>query len=191
VIGRVVGSVLGLLLLGCGTPPAIEANRLDFWRILSAQTEFGACSDAADFRDAMRPAALPEDTYLTYRVAADRTTAIEQSCARLEASTCSDAAGAEAFLVSGRELHRAHESTQAIGTTGCQLQQSESWLLKLDGGRMSGELSSVLSIVGEEAACARIEKDLADRSPNQLGAQGCVVTYRFTGELTKSQFVSR
>jgi hypothetical protein len=145
--------------------------------------EFGACTDDADFREPLKPLALTDNTFIIYKVSTDGTKATTQKCDALDSSTCTDAAEPVIFDITGRELVRTRTEKVAIGTTGCSLQQDETWTLTDATRAMTLDVVNVLTLVDSPPACDQVEADLKMRSPNGLGVEGCVITNKLTGEL--------
>jgi len=171
-------------LAGCGGgSDGLSANAVYFWQIASSTVEFGQCSDEAQFRMDTQPLPFTDNSYIIYKVSADGKTAVTQECARLDASTCKDSATPITFTIAGRELTFTRQTKDPVGTTGCSLQQSETWTLTDSKRTMALDISNVLSLVDSPPACDSVEADLKARSPNMLGIQGCVVTFKLTGNL--------
>lgn len=175
--------VLCTLLGACGGSSGPVPDATYFWQLTSSAVEFGACSDDADFRAGLPPIELSENTFLVYRVAKDGRTAVSQDCTQLDARTCAPDAEGPVFDIAGRELTFTRQLKQPIGTTGCSLQQTETQVLTDNTRTMTLELQNVLTLVDAPAACGRVEADQKARSPNGLGVEGCVVTFKLTGAL--------
>jgi hypothetical protein len=185
-MSRLVVSASILALAGCGGSPsnALTPNAVYFWQITSSTVEFGQCSDDASFRMDAQPIAFTDNSYLIYRVSQDGKTAVTQECARLDANTCKASANPITFTIAGRELTFTRQSKAPIGMTGCNLQQSETWTLADKGNKtMTLDIANTLSLVDSPPACDAVEADLKMRSPNMLGVEGCVVTFKLTGNL--------
>lgn len=172
-----------LLLAGCGQYTGPQPNATYFWQLKTSAIEFGACSDAPDFRMGLDPLPITDNTFLIYKVSADGKTAVTQKCDTLDSRTCSPSDSGVTFDITGRELTFTRSTKEPIGTTGCALQQTETWTL-LDATRaMTLDLVNVLTLVDSPPACAQVEQDLKARSPNSLGVEGCVITNKLTGDL--------
>jgi hypothetical protein len=168
---------------GGGAGNGLVPNAVYFWQITSSTVEFGQCSDEPTFRMNTQPLSFNDNSYVIYRVSADGKKATTQECARLDATTCKDAARPIVFDVAGRELTFTRVSKDPVGMTGCNLQQNETWTLTDAIKTMTLEIANVLSLVDSPPACDAVEADLKSRSPNMLGVQGCVVTFKLTGDL--------
>ncbi len=172
-----------LLLLACGQYAGPQPNATYFWQVKTSTVEFGACSDATDFRMGIDPLPVSDNTFLIYKVSADGKKAVSQSCTRLDTSTCADSDGGVVFDVAGRELTFVESSKTPVGTTGCSLQQTQTWTLTDATRAMTLDIANVLTLVDSQPGCDQVEKDLKARSPNGLGVEGCVITSKLTGEL--------
>ncbi|MFL5319253.1 MAG: hypothetical protein ACJ790_06315, partial [Myxococcaceae bacterium] len=52
------------------------------------------------------------------------------------------------------------------------------WLAEDKGDSLSLDVSNAMSLVDAPTECDRIEKNAKANSPNGLGFQGCVVTFK-------------
>lgn len=172
-----------LVLLACGQYSGPQANATYFWQIKTSALEFGACSDAPDFRAGIDPLEFSDNTFLIYKVSADGKTAVSQSCTRLDSSTCTPSDAGVVFDIVGRELTFVESQKQPVGTTGCSIQQTLTWTLTDATRVMTLDINNVLSLVDSQPGCDAVEADLKARSPNMLGVQGCVITNKITGDL--------
>jgi hypothetical protein len=173
-----------LLLAGCPQYDGPQPNATYFWQLKTSTLEFGdACSDATDFRGTLEPIQLTDNTFLIYKVGADRKTAVVQSCDRLDSRSCSPSDAGVVFDIAGRELTRTSSLKEPINMTGCSLQQTETWTLTDATRLMTLDVSNVLTLVDSQPACDSVEADLKARSPNKMGVQGCVIVNKLTGEL--------
>lgn len=164
-------------------PTGPQADVTYFWQIKTSALEFGACSDAEDFRMGLTALPVTENTFVIYKISSDGTKAVTQKCDRLDAKTCSPSDNMVVFDVTGRELNFSQSNKAPIGTTGCSLQQTETWTLTDATRSMTLDLVNVLTLVDSPAACDQVEAALKMRSPNGLGVEGCVITSKLTGEL--------
>ena len=176
-------TLLALLLAGCGQYNGPQANATYFWQIKTSTIEFGACSDATDFRMGLTALPITDNTFVIYKVSADGKTAVTQKCDRLDSTTCSPSDSGVVFDVTGRELNFTQSNKAPIGTTGCSLQQTETWTLTDATKLMTLDLVNVLTLVDSQPACDQVEADLKARSPNMMGVEGCVITSKLTGDL--------
>lgn len=172
-----------LLLAACPQYTGPQADATYFWQLKTSELEFNACSDATDFRAPLTPLELTDNTFLIYKVSGDGKRAVTQDCTRLDSQTCTTSDAGVVFDVAGRELTFTRTTKTPVGTTGCTLQQTETWTL-IDATRaMTLDLSNVLTLVDAPPACDRVEADLKARSPNLLGVEGCIIVNKITGEL--------
>jgi hypothetical protein len=178
---RLSSLVLAVLLAACGGASGPQPNAVTFWQITSSTVDFGQCSDDAQFRQEAQPISFAENSYIIYKVSADAKSALAQDCTHLDAKTCQDSQPPVLFQIAGRELTFTRETKDPVGGSGCNLQQAETWTLTDNDQTMSLEISNVLSLVDASTACDAVESDLKTRSPNMLGVQGCVVTFKLTG----------
>ena len=167
---------LALILVGCPQYTGPQANATYFWQMKTSTIEFGACTDDADFREPLTPLMLTDNTFIIYKVSDDGKTAVSQKCDRLDSSSCAPSDGGVVFDVAGRELTFTRSQKVPIGTTGCSLQQNETWTLTDATRAMTLDLVNVLTLVDSPPACDQVEADLKMRSPNGLGVEGCVIT---------------
>ena len=171
------------LLAGCGQYTGPQANATYFWQVKTSTIEFGACSDAEDFRMGLTALPITDNTFVIYKVSADGKQAVTQKCDRLDSSTCTPSDSKVVFDITGRELTFTQSTKAPIGTTGCSLQQTETWTLTDATRKMTLDLVNVLTLVDSPPACDQVEADLKARSPNMMGVEGCVITSKLTGDL--------
>ncbi len=176
-------SLLALLLAGCPQYTGPQPDATYFWQIKTSTLEFGACSDAPDFREGLTALPITDNTFVIYKVSSDGKQAVTQKCDRLDSTTCSPSDSMVVFDVTGRELNFNQTNKAPIGMTGCSLQQTETWTLTDATRAMTLDLVNVLTLVDSQPACDQVEADLKARSPNGLGVEGCVITSKLTGEL--------
>jgi hypothetical protein len=180
--------LFALLLTDCGQYTGPQANATYFWQVKTSTIEFGACSDATDFRMNLTALPITDNTFVIYKVSADGKTAVTQKCSALDSTTCSPSDSGVVFDVTGRELNFTQSTKDPIlttsgATTGCSLQQTETWTLTDATRLMTLDLVNVLTLVDSQPACDQVEADLKARSPNMLGVEGCVITSKLTGDL--------
>lgn len=169
------------VLAACGggpRKPGAEPGKTYFWRVVSSTVEFGTCTDDPDFRDGVKAIPFEENSYLMYQVAKDGRTATTVSCTRLDASSCSPAENPITFDVAATELSWSSETKQPFGMGGCQLQDAQSWILTDRGPSLELAVTHALSLVDKPTDCDALEQQIKNTSPNGLGVQGCVVTFR-------------
>ena len=172
-----------LLLAGCPAYTGPQPDATYFWQVKTSTIEFGACSDEPSFRAPLTPIEITDNTFVIYKVSHDGKTATSQQCTSLDAKSCTDSDSPKVFDITGRDLIRTETQKAPIGTTGCSLQQTETWTLTDATRLMTLELVNVLTLVDSPPACDQVEADMKARSPNMLGVEGCVITSRLTGEL--------
>ena len=171
------------LLAGCAQYTGPQADATYFWQIKTSTLEFGACSDAPDFRMGLTALPITDSTFVIYKVSSDGKKAVTQKCDRLDSKTCSPSESMVIFDIAGRDLTFSQTNRAPIGTTGCSLAQTETWTLTDATKQMSLNLVNVLTLVDSQPACDSVETDLKARSPNMLGVEGCVITSKLTGDL--------
>ncbi len=177
-----LGILLAVLAVACGggpRQPGALANETYFWRIVSSTVDFGQCSDDAQFRKDAEPLGFEASSFLIYKVEPDGKTAIRQTCTRVEASACMPSTMSPVtFTVANPELIFTSESKSDFGTEGCKLKDNTTWLLTDQGDAGTLELSHVLTLTDNATACEKADKQFKMQSPNRLGLEGCVVTFK-------------
>ncbi|MBM4379514.1 MAG: hypothetical protein FJ086_09480 [Deltaproteobacteria bacterium] len=170
----------GLALSGCGGErmPGAVPGKVEFWYVRESGSEFGACSDEPGFRGQISPSVAEVGDVFAYRVSQDGKTAHQQTCAALDATSCRDSEPPLVFSVSGTELQHAVDDKQPIGRGACNLLVTQNWTLWDEGPRMSVEISNALSLVDAPAACESVDAAYRQQSPNGLGLQGCVFSWK-------------
>jgi hypothetical protein len=172
-------ALLVLLAAGCGPrQPGAAPNQTYFWRVMSSEVTFGACSDEPQFRKDLMPLKFESNSFLIYKVAPDGKTAVNQTCDRVDPDTCKPSATNVTFTVANPELIFVSEGKSAFGMTGCQLLDNTTWTLTDLGATGTLEITHVLSLVDNPAACMATETQFKQQSPNMLGLEGCVVTFK-------------
>jgi hypothetical protein len=175
--------LLALLLAGCPGYTGPQADATYFWQIKTSTIEFSACSDEPEFRAPLTPIEITDNTFIIYKVSHDGKQATSQKCTSLDAKSCTDSDSPKVFDIMGRDLVLTQTDKAPIGTTGCSLQQTETWTLTDATRAMTLDLVNVLTLVDSPPACDQVETDMKARSPNMLGVEGCVITSKLTGEL--------
>lgn len=170
-------------LWACGGPrePGARANETIYWKVASSDVAFGACSDDnsdGGFRQQIQAVEFEENSYFVYRISGDAKTASVMACKTFSPSSCVVSEPELKFDVTGNELHLTRELKTEIGDGGCNLQTTQQWIAEDKGTSMSLDVSNTLSLVDQPTECARIENIVKRDSPNGLGFQGCVVTYK-------------
>jgi hypothetical protein len=164
---------------GCGErKPGAVPSAVEFWNVVDTTLEFGACGDDPGFRQQISPTLAEPGSVFVYRVSADGRSARQQQCGWLSASTCADSEPPLVFEVAGTQLIHAREEKGPIGKEGCQLINGQSWVGSDLGQEMVLEISNALSLVDDPAACARVDSTFRQQSPNGLGLDGCIFTWR-------------
>jgi hypothetical protein len=179
--GRVaVGVALGMALGGCGLEraPGAVPGKVEFWHVVESGSEFGACSDEPGFRAQILPRVAEVGDLFAYRVSADGRAARQQACTALDAFSCVDSDPPLVFTVSGTELQHTVEEKQPIGRGACNLQVTQNWTLWDEGTRMTLEIANALSLVDAPSACDSVDAAYRQQSPNGLGLQGCVFSWK-------------
>lgn len=168
------------LVSACGGPRKAGAvpGETYFWKVVGSTVEFGQCTDDPEFRKDIQPIAFEDNSYLMYQVAKDGRTASTVSCTRLDAASCTPAMNPLTFDVAGSELSMSIEDKNPFGTAGCQLQDAQSWILTDKGNSLDLAVSHALSLVDNQTECEKLDQNVKSNSPNMLGVQGCVVTFK-------------
>ena len=97
--------------------------------------------------DDLAPLKFEANSFLIYKVSSDGKQAITQSCSRLDSTTCSPSDAGIAFDIAGKELTFTESSKAPIGTTGCSLEQTQTWTA-LDATRsITIDINNVLTLV--------------------------------------------
>lgn len=176
----------------------VEKNSIYFWKVASSTLEWGACSDAEDFRASVSALPVGMNSFLIYKTDADAKIAKAQTCTSLDPATCSDSSSGIVFNVAGTELTfvrdpPSKEALRVRDTTGmerdstCSLTQLETWTMRDNGPKFDLEVTNSLGLVSDTpdggAECDLIENSLISRSPNMAGVRGCIITFKLAGDL--------
>lgn len=202
-----MGRVLPLLLLaGCTNTlsPApvkgrttVQADSIYFWKVNTSTVEWGACSDAEDFRKSVSALPIGMNSFLIYKTTPDAKQAKTQACSALDPKTCTDSTSNVVFDVAGTELVfsrgmptkeplRVRDQTGAERDSKCQITQLETWTMRDNGTTFELEVTNALGLedtMPPSGECDQIETSLVGRSPNMAGIRGCVITFKLTGDL--------
>lgn len=180
---RFVFCLLSVFVFACGPNGSIQPGAVYFWQVKTSTLEFGACSDAPEFRADLNPVPISDNTFVIYKISADGKQAVTQKCETLDPKTCADSSTMVVFDVVGREMTYSKSSVSDLGATGCSLQQTETWTLTDAVDHMTLDLVNVLTLINSPTACEKVEADIKRDSPNMLGVEGCVITSKLTGDL--------
>lgn len=174
----------------------VEKNATYFWKVASSSLEWGACSDAPDFRRSVSALPVGMNSFLIYKTDEAGTKAKTQACTSLDVATCSDSSSGIVFDVAGTELNytrpilkeplRVRDGNGVERDSACLITQLESWTMRDQGRTFELEVTNVLGL--EDTAmpaseCDQIETSLIARSPNMAGVRGCIITFKLGGEL--------
>jgi hypothetical protein len=172
----------------------VQPGATYFWQVRTSAIEWGACSDAEDFRAGASALPVGMNSYVIYKTDAEGRSAAAQSCMQLDPRTCTDSSSRIVFSIAGPELTlvrdpvsdplRVRQANGVVRDSTCRLVQQETWLFRDQGKTFDLEINTTMSLdepMGME--CALIEDDLKTRSGNGLGLRGCVVTFRLGGDL--------
>ena len=176
------------MVAACGSGSGPQPNAVYFWKLDSSTLAWGQCSDAPEFRSGVTPIEVKDNSFIVYRVSADGKSAQSQRCARLDSSTCSDDDAGVRFDVTGQELTFTQTFADPIENANCALTQTQTWTLTDLKTTMTLDITNVLTLTPSGAAadagtCADVQQQLATRSPNMLGIEGCVITSNVKGTL--------
>lgn len=166
------------LLLSCGGPrkPGARPGETLYWRVISSDVSYSACTDDPEFRT-IEPIPFDENTYFIYRVEQDGKKATALKCESFDPASCQPHTSGLAFDVAGTELLFSQEGKSPIGSAGCNLLDSQTWVLTDHGTTMTMEVNHVLSLVDAPAACDTVEETVKAQSPNGVGLRGCMVKF--------------
>lgn len=201
-----LGSCLALLALTACTntlSPApvkgrttLQPDSIYFWKVNTSTLEWGACSDATDFRDSVSALPIGMNSFLIYKTSGDAKTARTQSCKSLDPTTCTDSSTGVTFGVAGTELTftrdpikealRVRDITGMERDSKCQLSQLETWTMFDNGTTFALEVTNALGLeetTPPSGECDQIETSLIGRSPNMGGIRGCIITFKLAGDL--------
>ena len=178
-----LGLILAVVFVACGSAgprqPGAVAGETYFWRIVSSTVAFGQCSDQMQFRKDAPPLPFESSSAVVYKVEPDGKTAVSQTCTQFQASACkSSTVNPVTFTVALPELIFTSESKSDFGTEGCKLKDNTTWLLTDQGDAGTLELSHVLTLTDNPTVCEKADKQFKLQSPNGLGLEGCVVTFK-------------
>lgn len=164
---------------GCGPrKPGAEANRVYYWQVTSSEVDFNRCTDDPVFRADLQPIKFDANSYFIYKVGPQATDAAVQNCSTFNPSSCAPIDPPITFAVAANELVYSTESRSAVGSQGCNLLDSTTWSAIDQGETLDLTITHVLSLVDNPAACATAEQTIIAQSPNGLGLEGCVVTFK-------------
>lgn len=167
-----------------------------FWKVNTSTLEWGACSDAMDFRDSVSALPVGMNSFLIYKTDAMAQKARSQSCKTLDPTTCTDSSTGVVFDIAGTELVftrdvvkdplKVRDVTGMERDSKCQLTQLETWTMRDQGATFELEVTNALGL--EESTppsgeCDQIENSLISRSANMGGIRGCIITFKLTGDL--------
>ncbi len=176
------GLLVCLAAAGCGPhKPSNHAGETVFWKINASNTTFTDCTDDPAFRSQLPVFAADAGNFLVYKVDGEGKRATVQNCNTRDPTSCSDNTTGLVFDIAGSELNFSRDSKAAIGTGGCQLQVTQSWLLTDQETKMSLEISDIFSLIDNPTDCDRVQTQLQAQAPNHLGLQGCVVRFLLGG----------
>jgi|GEM_PF-1162388 len=157
-------------------PHSDEQGLVTYWLVTEAlPLEYDQCTDAADWRGQIAAPEFSANSFLMYRVAADGSTALSQSCETTSASSCTD--GDKTWNVSGNVLTATDDPTESAQSGyDCSLRFDTVWRVTDNGetGRLDVELN--LSLVGDTASCQTLDSAIAAAGTNGVGFDGCRVT---------------
>ena len=153
-----------------------QANTLYFWKVTSSDAVFGACSDNADFRAGQKPIEFTDKTYFAYKVDSTGKKATAQSCTARDASACTPTT--TVFDITGNHLVSTSSSNEPITGATCSIADLVTTTATDNGGTGTLELMHTYSLVDDQAACDKLDTNFKAQSPNGLGIQGCVITFK-------------
>lgn len=175
----------------------VEKDSIYFWKVATSTLEWGACSDAEDFRASVSALPVGMNSFLIYKTNDAGTEAKAQTCTSLDPKTCSDSNSGLVFKVALTELtsdtRESKEPLRVRDTTGmerdstCSLTQNETWTIRDNGPTFTLDVTNILGLVSDTpdggAECDLIENSLISRSPNMAGVRGCIINFKLAGDL--------
>src|SRR5688500_8357168 len=169
-----------LLFAGCGPrQPGAAPNQTYFWKVTSSDVTFGTCSDEPSFRMQLAPLKFEANSYVIYQTDSTAKTGVTQTCERVDALTCKPSTTNVIFTVAGTELlFNSSSKSELVGSGGCNLLDTTSWVLTDKGTDGTLEITHILSLVDNPSACMTAEAQLKQQAPNKIGLEGCVVTFK-------------
>jgi len=171
-----------LLATACGSPGPFSANGVIFWEMTSGSVAYAGCPDSPAFlASAGRLDVLGR--FLVYRVSPDGTSAVQQACDHLDATSCVAAPDGLTWTIEQVTLHTSAELRAPVGSGGCTLLQTQRWAMTVTGKRLAVTIADALSLVGLADACDEVQATVKAAAPNGLGLAGCVITYQLGAEL--------
>ncbi len=174
---------IALALAACSPASGPQPNVTYFWQIKTSTLEFGDCSDAPDFRAGIEPLSGGPNAFIVYKVSSDKTKAVAQTCTQVNPASCQDAEAGVTYSIAGNELTFIEAQSTPVATSGCSLQETQTWTLSDQQTVMTLTITNVLTLSGPTEACNGVEQQLKSRSPNGLGVEGCVIQRTVTGAL--------
>lgn len=168
----------------------VAANSLYFWRVTSSTLEWGACSEASDFRKSVSALPFGPNSYVIYKTDAMSTVARTQACTALDPMTCQDSASNVVFKIAGTDLVfsrdvfkeplRVRDRNGVERDSACQMTQLETWTLHDQGLKFEMEVTNALGL--EESEPPSGECDQIERSVDG-GIRGCIISFKLAGDL--------
>jgi hypothetical protein len=177
---------------------SVEKNAVYFWKVDSSQLEWGACSNAEDFRASVLARPVGMNTFVIYKTDETGTSAKLQTCTSIDPATCSASDSGIVFSIALNELTfvrdpplkeplRVRDETGMQRDSLCSLTQLETWTLRDQGQKFELDVTNSLGLVSDTPdgglECEMIESSLIQRSPNMTGVRGCIITFKLTGDL--------
>ncbi|MBI4703999.1 MAG: hypothetical protein HY744_23065 [Deltaproteobacteria bacterium] len=176
---RAAPALLGLACACAGPDPRTsgphesERGLVTYWRVESTSASTLRCTDAPEWADVVAPPDVVAGSHLIYRVSADGRTAVGQSCATTDASTCHDID--QVYAISEHKLVYEPAPSVVAREGECELLRKVVWTIVDQGER--GRFVVEYSFGSRPApdSCQFLDAAIKDDSPNRFGALACLV----------------
>jgi hypothetical protein len=164
------------LLGGCGFerepgPHPEDEGKITYWLVLGSEGTTSQCTDAQSWDALINPPQFDPYTYIIYRVEDGGGEAMGQDCARLSPSSCTDTD--QIFEIDGSTLTAQLPDQTVLQQGGCSLILHSHWEIEDKGPDGVFLLPTTFEYVGDEAACATLEAQVIEESPNGFGLENC------------------
>ena len=152
-----------------------EWGQVLFWEVTALESDATACTDAADFQDALDLPPLEPNTFFIVRVADDGRTAVAADCTETRAETCTDLDDF-VFDIDGNVLEYVEPPEVVSSGLGCEVAVAPVWTMIDDGDIGALEVSITFPFDGDPDDCASLDADIATLGNNGDGLMDCAAT---------------
>lgn len=168
--------VLVVLLGACGFerspgPHLEDEGKITYWLVLGTEGSTSQCTDSQSWDPLINPPEFDPYTYIIYRVEEGGEQAMGQDCARLSPSSCTDTE--QFFEIDGNMLTADLPDQTVLQQGGCSLILHSYWEIEDKGPDAVFLLPTTFEYVGDEEACAALEAQVKEESPNGFGLEDC------------------